>query len=135
MTSSLTNDTVTVTGLWSCVQSFKLYSGFSSGSRLTIPYFLISLLLNILLTLMIIVRLALHHRQIQNAMGTRASGRLYTTIITILVESCALYAFTFLLLIVMWFPTWGSRTFWSIVNETQVRAVLLSPMHAKGRLS
>ena len=130
-----TDDTVTVMGLGDSVQSSKINGGSSSGSHFAIPYYLISLSLNILLTLMIIVRLVLHRRRIQNAMGVTASSRLYTTIITILVESCALYATTFLLHIVMWPVFWGPKTFWPILNETQVRAILLSLMHSKARLS
>ena len=68
-----------------------------------ISYYSTCLALNTLLTLMIATRLFLHHRNIQNVVGNGdSSSRTYTTIITIIVESCALYAATLLLYIVPW---------------------------------
>ena len=85
-------------------------------------YLSISLFLNVLLTLMIVTRLVLHSRQLQSAMGiTARAGRLYKALVTLLVESCALYAITFLLLLVSVIADnqiW--RTFWSILNTVQV---------------
>ena len=46
---------------------------------------------------MIIVRLLLHHRNIQHAIGTTG---FYMPIVTMLVESCALYAIALLLYII-----------------------------------
>lgn len=67
------------------------------------PYFAVSLSLNVLLTSMIVIRLILHRRNIQNAMGASAgAGQLYGAVITILVESSALYAVSFLLFFVPW---------------------------------
>ena len=89
-----------------------------------VPYLSISLSLNVLLTLMIIVRLVLHTRQIQIAMGVTAGvGRLYTAIVTVLVESCALYAATFLpFLALSVAKNQGAHVFWPILNEIQVSA-------------
>ena len=56
-----------------------------------LPYFSISLSLNVLLTLMIVIRLILHTRNIRAAMGIAGSGRLSKAIVTMLIESCALY--------------------------------------------
>ena len=51
-----------------------------------IPYFSASFLLNVLLTLVIVIRLILHNRNIRNTMGTQATaGRLYKAIITMLI--------------------------------------------------
>jgi hypothetical protein len=62
-----------------------------------ISYYSISLSLNVLLTLMIIGRLALHSRNIRNAIGASSGpGGLYTAIITMLVESSALNAIGYL---------------------------------------
>lgn len=55
----------------------------------------ISLSLSILLTIMIITRLALHKRNIQRAMGTSdETTKFYITIIMMLVKSYALYSIT-----------------------------------------
>ena len=64
-----------------------------------LSYFSISLSLNILLTLMIVIRLVLHARKTRIALGITGIGGLCRTIITILVESCALYAVSSLLVI------------------------------------
>ena len=58
----------------------------------TLSYYSTSLSLNVILTLMIIVRIALHTRNTRAAMGITGIGGLGTAIITMLVESCALYA-------------------------------------------
>lgn len=92
-----------------------------------LPYFSISLSLNILLTLMIVSRLILHNRNIRKATGAPpgASG-LYKTIITVLVESSTLYAVNSLLFV----APWGANShvadiFLPILAETQVIAPLL----------
>ena len=89
-------------------------------------YSSISFSLNALLTFMIIARLILHSKNIRNAMGTAAGAlRLHKAIITMLVESAALYAVTFLIFI----GTWASRNpaqfiFLPALAQVQVRAVL-----------
>ena len=61
-------------------------------------YSSVCLALNILLTFMIVVRLVLHNRDIQRAMGVpAATNGLYKAIVTMLIESCALYAVALLL--------------------------------------
>lgn len=96
------------------------------------PFFAISPSLNILLTLMIVARLILHRRNIQNAMGAsaRTTAGLYQAIVTVLIESCALYAVSFILFI----GPWGSGSsaaniFFPIVAQTQVCAFFLSLFH------
>ena len=78
--------------------------------------------LNILLTLIIVVRLILHSRTMRPSMGgpTGISG-LYKDIVTMLVESSALYAISSLLFI----GPWGAGNsaadiFLPILAETQV---------------
>lgn len=89
------------------------------------PSLLTSLTLNVLLTLMIIARLVLHSRSVKNAMGpSDTTNRVYKTVVTVLVESFALYTVGFLLFI----GTWSARsylvyTFFPVLVETQVRAV------------
>lgn len=92
--------------------------------NLGLAYFSISVSLNAILTLMIVTRLILHSRKVRNAMGTRArTTRLYKTIVTMLIESSALYAASFLLYI----GPWGANSnianiFFPILAETQVCA-------------
>ena len=87
-----------------------------------LPYFSISLSLNILLTLLIVTRLILHSRNIRKAMGAPSGANgLYKTIITVLVESSALYAINSLLFV----GPWGAKShvadiFLPILAETQV---------------
>ena len=96
---------------------------------LGLSYFTVSFSLNILLTSMIVTRLVWHRRNIRNAMGTSAGvGQLYRAIITILVESAALYAVSFLLFLVPWAAdSWVDKTFWLILFEVQVRAAFTVP--------
>lgn len=68
-----------------------------------VPYISISIILNILLTLMIVVRLVLHIKNIRGAMSSLVRpDRLYKIIITILVESSSLNAIGFLSFIGSW---------------------------------
>ena len=87
-----------------------------------LPYLSISLSLNVILTLMIVVRLILHGKNIRAATGSSAGiGGLYKTISTMLIESCALYAVTSILVVG---PQNGITTnlFMPILAENQVRA-------------
>jgi hypothetical protein len=90
-----------------------------------VPHHSISVSLNVLLTLMIVGRLMLHSKGIRKAMGTSATaGRLYNAIVTMLVESCALYAVTFVLFVGPWAAHSPiAKTFFPILIQTQVRAV------------
>ena len=88
-----------------------------------LPYFSISLSLNILLTLMIVTRLVLHSRNVRVAMGVPGgTSGLYKAIVTMLIESCAIYAVNSLLFVGPWGA--GSHVadiFLPILAETQVR--------------
>ena len=88
-----------------------------------VPSYSISLALNVILTLMIVIRLVLHSQKIRRALGAPATtSGLYNALVTMLVESSALYAVSFLLFI----GPWGagnpsSNIFSPILAETQVR--------------
>ena len=97
----------------------------STTINIGVPYS-ISVSLDVLLTLMIIARLVLISRDIRNAMNApfKMSG-LYKAVITILSESSALYAVTFLL----WIGTWVTNNsfqhfFFPLLAQTQVRDFL-----------
>jgi hypothetical protein len=97
----------------------------SLASNTGIPYNSISLALNVLLALMIVTRLILHGRNLRNALGypDSASG-LYNAIVTMVVESCALFTVNSLLFIGPWgAKSWVADIFLPILAETQVRAV------------
>ena len=91
-----------------------------------LPYFSISIALNILLTLMIVIRLVLYGRNIHAAMGTPPGiGGLYKAVVAMLIESSALYAVNSLLFV----GPWGAKNhaadiFLPILAQTQVRTLL-----------
>ena len=96
--------------------------GTGNTYKFRILYFSISVSLNVLLTLMIVVRLVLHARNIRAVMGSPGGiGGLYKTIITMLVESCALYAASSLLFVGQ-SRSAIANTFFPILAETQVCA-------------
>ena len=89
----------------------------------SIPYLSISLSLNVLLTLITVIRLALHARNFRTAMGETGSSGLCRAVITMFIESCAINAVTSLL--VLGLIGAGSSAvpiFVSIPPETQVCA-------------
>jgi len=104
-------------------------------SKFSVPHLSISVSLNVLLTLMIVIRLILHGRQIRTATGS-AFGitGLYKTVSTMLVESCALFAVSSLVVIGalaahsssndgVFFPgIYTVDIFFPVLAETQVRA-------------
>ena len=73
---------------------------------------------------MIVVRLFLHDRKVRKATGARiTSGGLYRAINTMLIESCAIYAITFLLFMGPWAAASSvSNVFFSALTGTQVCA-------------
>jgi hypothetical protein len=107
----------------------------ATATHLGVAYLSISPSVNILLTLMIVTRLFLHSRGIRDVMGTfsRVSG-LYTTIVTILVESCTLYAVCHILYLGGWAASSPlANLFFLVLTQVQVRAVLLPPVPPQSR--
>ena len=126
------NVTYAVTGV-TYINALLVYSGIlpgtALGSLMGLSYFSIAFALNVILTAMIIIRLVLHNRSLQNAMGVLdRAGAVYNAIIAMLVESCALFAVSFLPFIVAWARGSTSQTiFYPILAETQVCVVFVSP--------
>ena len=92
----------------------------------TLPYISISLSLNVLLTLMIVVRLFLLDRNIRATTGSPGGiSGLYKTVSTMLIESSALFTVSSLLVIT---PLAAGnlvvKMFYCILVQTQVRALL-----------
>ncbi|THV07197.1 hypothetical protein K435DRAFT_710547 [Dendrothele bispora CBS 962.96] len=73
----------------------------ASTASFAVPYFTISMSLNIILTLLIVVKIAYHRKNIAEALPEqRDSPRLYNLVSTMFIESAALYSiFSFLLLV------------------------------------
>ena len=92
----------------------------ANANKFGTPYLSISISLNILLTLMIVTRLVLHTRNNRAALGASGGiGGLYKAIVTVLIESCALYAVSSLLIVAP--KTSVVEAFLPILYETQVR--------------
>lgn len=100
-----------------------------------IPYFSVSISLNVILTLMIITRLILHSRKSRSVLGAHTgASRLYKEVITTLIESSALCAITSLLFIVPWAAgSWVADIFLPLLAETQVIAPLLIVLRVANR--
>ena len=94
----------------------------SAAANVGVPYFSISIAINVLLTLMIATRLILHSRNTRNALGAPAgAGGLYEAIVAMLIESCALYSVSSLLYIITWTTrSWVSIAFLFLLTQTQV---------------
>jgi len=89
----------------------------------SIPCISISVSLNVLLTLMIVIRLVLHSRNIRAATGSPAGiNGVCKAVVTMLIESSALYAVNSLILIALWVAdNDAAGAFIPILAETQVR--------------
>ena len=111
--------------IYQVARTFDLDATSGTLADFGTPYYAISISLNVLLTLMIVTRLIRHSRNIRIAMGASARvGGLYKTAITMLVESCALYAVSYILFIGPWaIGNPVSNIFFPILAETQVRGV------------
>jgi hypothetical protein len=91
--------------------------------RLILSYYGVSVALNVILTLMLVVRLAIHHRNIRNVSGLGANG-LYKALIAMLIESCSIYSIALLIYIgVAASSNFAFEIFYPIISQTQVRAV------------
>ena len=90
-----------------------------------LPYISVSISLNILLTFMIAIRLILHTRKVRIAMGITGIGGLSKAIITMLIESCALYTMSSLLVVGPWVAGYHDRiVFVPVLSQAQVRDFL-----------
>lgn len=103
----------------------SLFSGVTVSFGL--PYFTISVALNVLLTLIIASWLLLHHRNLKEAIGFQAGiTSVYRSIVTMLVESCALYAAVSICFIVPYAMSHhASAIFLSVLARVQIIAPLL----------
>jgi len=74
---------------------------FGSGTAsFAIPYFAISLSLNIILTLLIVGKIWFHQREMAKAFGNKNFGRYYSVIVMMFIESAAMYSIISILVLV-----------------------------------
>jgi hypothetical protein len=121
LSTDITNAATGITAAY-----YQASQQYTKSISLGIPYFSSSISLNILLTIMIVIRLVLRRRDLRNAVGPLfAPNKLYKTVITILVESCALYAVGSILNIGPWCTNNPLQfAFFPILVQTQVRTVI-----------
>ena len=108
-----------VMGAMMVYQSAQLTSSYWSA----IPYFSISISLDLILTLMIVIRLVVYARNTRTAMGITGVGGLCKAIVTMLIESSIIYAVNSLLFIVPWVTkNYADDIFLPILGQAQVRS-------------
>ena len=101
----------------------------SIATNLGTPYYWISLSLNILLTLLIVIRLITHRRNTRIiSEGPLGTSGLYKALMIMFIESCTLYATTFLLFVGPWCAnSWVADVFFPILIEAQVCSISVLP--------
>jgi len=90
--------------------------------RYSIPWISVAVSLNVLLTLVIVLRLFLGSRNVRATTGSRTGiSGLYMAVATMLIESCALYAVNSLVLIGLWVTNSDAAgAFLVVLSELQV---------------
>ena len=123
--ANVTDTAMGILFIYESMQPVYITEGDYIGVNVTISYYSISLSLNVLLTLMIVIRLALYSRNIRNAMGTAAGvGGVYKAVVVTLVESSALYAVAYLVYIGPWAAnSYLGLVFSPVLGGVQVRAI------------
>ena len=98
------------------------------GNSFAVPFFTMSLTLNILLTLLIVARMWFHQRQGRKLFGTNY-GQHYTSISNMFVESAALYCINSILLLATFIPGNAVNQIWvGLAPSVQVSLSVLTDM-------
>ncbi|KAF9234665.1 hypothetical protein BU15DRAFT_65517 [Melanogaster broomeanus] len=100
---------------------------FNSSTRVnwTLPYFFLSLAINIVVTIVIVVRLLIYRRRMIQLLGPGHESDT-TTVVAVLIESAAVHStFSLLFLIPFAIDSPVSNAFLQVVGETQLIAPLL----------
>ena len=128
--ANVTNAGMGITLVYKTSQPVSIWGSLNLGT----PFYSIALSLNVLLTLMIATRLILHSRDIRNALGPLVrADRLYVTLVTILVESSALFAANSLLYIgPLYAGSSLSGVFITPLTVTQVRSAITLSLGTTG---
>ena len=109
--------------LYQFSQPGSIWSSLASSTG--VPYYSISISLNVFLTIMIVARLVMHGRNVRKttAFAGGVTG-LYKNVASILIETSALYTLNSLLVIGPWAAgSWVADIFLPILAQTQVCAV------------
>ena len=116
-------------GIMALYQTSRPDSSLFSGVTVSfwLPYFTISVALNVLLTITIAWRLLLHEPNLREALGyTSGINSIYMSAVTIPVESCAIYAALSICFIVPYAMSHhASVIFLSMLSQIQIIAPLL----------
>ena len=128
----MTNTADVALGITSIYYYSPGMGSYTITNNIATSYNSISLLLNVLLTLMIVMRLIVHIRDIRNAtVASDRSNGLHTaaaTVAMMLVESYALYAGVLLAYIILLaLKSWVVALFSGAVGAVQVRVVFTFP--------
>jgi hypothetical protein len=104
---------------------YQLLQPGSFSGDFGLSYYSISVSVNILLNFMIVVRLIRHVKTSRDVIGGRyGKMELYKLVVTVVIESCALYSVTFLLFIRSWAAPSVIRFIpYQILFQIQARAV------------
>ena len=125
--NTLTDITGVVIGILFVYQNSGMWPDTTTFGDFTTLYYSIAVSLNVLLTLMIVIRLIVHIRNIRKATGTSGFSGLHaaaTTVVMMLIESYAIYAAALLLFIISWsVDSWASNIFNVVSGTAQVRAL------------
>ena len=103
-----------------CQPSTSLWT--HAGVSVALPYYILSLSLNIILTFLIVFRLLLHRRRVREALGRVPEP--YTSLAAFIVESAAPYSvlsLIYLILVLVNDPV--QQVFLGILSGAQVRIV------------
>ncbi|TFK40274.1 hypothetical protein BDQ12DRAFT_734277 [Crucibulum laeve] len=112
-------------GILFLIQVSALSPWDATTVNFTLPYFLLSLILNIISTIAIVTRLLYYRRRTSKALGT-AYGAQYTSIAAMVVESAALYSISSILFLVPFILNHPiQNTFLQMLSPVQVIAPLL----------
>ena len=127
---TLTNTTDVALGItYIYLASIPIFRASVIATNIATSYYSICLALNITLTLMIVVRLVVHIKDIRKTIGASdgPGARLHTvasTVATMVVESYALYAIILLSWVVSWaLESWVVTIFSGAVGSVQVRDI------------
>ncbi|KLO16594.1 hypothetical protein SCHPADRAFT_847980 [Schizopora paradoxa] len=102
----------------------------SSGINWTIPYFSISLAINIFVTIAIVARLLLFRRRIASVLGPN-HGSQYTSVAAMIIESAALFSvFSILFLVPFGLNSSVSQIFLQSMGQVQACATILIILRA-----
>ena len=129
---TLTDTTDVALGIANIYYDLGLRYYTITATDISTSYFSVCLSLNVLLTLMIVLRLAVHIRNVRKVTGASdGSSGLHTvtaTVVVMLIESYALYAGVLLAYTIPWaMESWVTTLFAGALGPVQVRVLSTVP--------